>query len=183
MPSAAFHPNGTLFAICNNGHTISRSSHGWDGEWSPLRMLGTPMPGHGGWEDPLFTPLIFTYSIVGLLAGMFCFVVTTFFIDYSAKKFPFTVTRCAWISGICFPLGPDLMGTLVGRMPEHNWFWTRKNCNTTCMGLANARCGANMSSVATSGASSCSAELMSSESPASVVYGKLQAGSVAKNTR
>jgi hypothetical protein len=39
MPSAAFHPNGTLFVICGNGHAITRtvsptSTPVWEAAWS-----------------------------------------------------------------------------------------------------------------------------------------------------
>merc|ERR1711884_314527 len=47
----AFHPNGTLFMICNHMSITSASS--WDEEWQPERGLGKS----GGdrqrhWEDP-----------------------------------------------------------------------------------------------------------------------------------
>lgn len=56
MPSAAFHPNGTLFVICGNGHAITRvvspaSTPVWDATWSPQVRL-TPTGLQGNWEDP-----------------------------------------------------------------------------------------------------------------------------------
>lgn len=50
-PAPAFHPNGTLFMICNHMSITSASS--WDEEWQPERGLGKS----GGdrqrhWEDP-----------------------------------------------------------------------------------------------------------------------------------
>ena len=56
MPSAAFHPNGTLFVICGNGHAISRvvspaSTPVWEATWSPQVRL-TPNGLQGNWEDP-----------------------------------------------------------------------------------------------------------------------------------
>jgi hypothetical protein len=47
MPSAAFHPNGTLFAVCGNGATITSAS-AFDAAWTPQRSIGTPRQ----WEDP-----------------------------------------------------------------------------------------------------------------------------------
>jgi len=47
MPTAAFHPNGTLFVVCGNGHQLVRADH-WDGQWTHLAPLHTPP----GWEDP-----------------------------------------------------------------------------------------------------------------------------------
>jgi len=50
-PAPAFHPNGTLFMICN--HMYITSAPHWDGEWQRMRSLGKK----GGdpdrhWEDP-----------------------------------------------------------------------------------------------------------------------------------
>lgn len=51
MPSAAFHPNGTLYAICSNGHSIT-SSPSWNvGNWTEPRALHPSGQG-GSWEDP-----------------------------------------------------------------------------------------------------------------------------------
>ena len=47
MPTAAFHPNGTIFAVCGNGATLT-SAPTWDAEWGPQRPIGTPTR----WEDP-----------------------------------------------------------------------------------------------------------------------------------
>lgn len=47
MPTAAFHPNGTIFAVCGNGATLT-SAPTWDAEWGPQRPIGTPTH----WEDP-----------------------------------------------------------------------------------------------------------------------------------
>jgi hypothetical protein len=56
MPSAAFHPNGTLFVICGNGHAIARvmsppTTPVWAAEWSHQVPL-TPKGLQGNWEDP-----------------------------------------------------------------------------------------------------------------------------------
>jgi hypothetical protein len=47
MPTAGFHPNGTLFVICGNGRALVRANQ-WDGEWTHLSPLAPP----SGWEDP-----------------------------------------------------------------------------------------------------------------------------------
>ena len=54
MPSLAFHPNGTLFVICGNGHAITRvissaSTPVWEAEWSPQVKL-MPHGLQGNWE-------------------------------------------------------------------------------------------------------------------------------------
>jgi hypothetical protein len=54
MPSAAFHPNGTLFVICGNGHAIARvisapSVPVWEAEWSHQVKL-MPHGLQGNWE-------------------------------------------------------------------------------------------------------------------------------------
>ena len=56
MPSAAYHPNGTLFVVCGNGHAITRatsptSTPAWESTWSPQVPL-TPHGEAGNWEDP-----------------------------------------------------------------------------------------------------------------------------------
>ena len=48
MPSAAFHPNGTLFAVCGNG-AVLRSAPSRNGPWSQLKVR-LPLADH--WEDP-----------------------------------------------------------------------------------------------------------------------------------
>ena len=48
MPSAAFHPNGTLFAVCGNGHTLTWA-HSFNGSWSGQRAIAGKPP---RWEDP-----------------------------------------------------------------------------------------------------------------------------------
>jgi hypothetical protein len=47
MPTAAFHPNGTLFAVCQNGHSLWRQEH-WDAPWTSVTPLAPPP----SWEDP-----------------------------------------------------------------------------------------------------------------------------------
>ena len=47
MPTAAFHPNGTLFAVCQNGHSLWRQDH-WDAPWTSVTPLAPPP----SWEDP-----------------------------------------------------------------------------------------------------------------------------------
>jgi len=47
MPTAAYHPNGTLFVICRNGHELVRADK-WDGTWVKVMPLVTP----SSWEDP-----------------------------------------------------------------------------------------------------------------------------------
>jgi hypothetical protein len=50
-PAPAFHPNGSLFVICNHMQ-LTRAS-GWGaGDWTPQRSMGTTPAGSGGWEDP-----------------------------------------------------------------------------------------------------------------------------------
>jgi len=48
MPTAAFHPNGTLFVVCGNGQRLSRADQGWQGEWADVMQLSPPPM----WEDP-----------------------------------------------------------------------------------------------------------------------------------
>lgn len=47
MPTAAYHPNGTLFVVCGNGRSLF-SAKQWDKEWSLVTPLNCPP----GWEDP-----------------------------------------------------------------------------------------------------------------------------------
>jgi hypothetical protein len=55
MPTAAFHPNGTLFMVCGNGNILvsAPSSDALSEEW---RKISSPSwasgPGSHGWEDP-----------------------------------------------------------------------------------------------------------------------------------
>jgi len=48
MPTAAFHPNGTLFAVCGNGASL-HSAPSRAGPWSPLNVQ---LPRADRWEDP-----------------------------------------------------------------------------------------------------------------------------------
>ena len=53
MPCGAFHPNGTLFVICGNGHkmthTIDATTPPWEAEWTePVKL--SPQGEHGEWE-------------------------------------------------------------------------------------------------------------------------------------
>ena len=48
MPTAAFHPNGTLYVVCGNGATL-HSAPSRDGPWSPLQVR---LPQATDWEDP-----------------------------------------------------------------------------------------------------------------------------------
>ena len=41
MPTAAYHPNGTLFVVCGNGHELVSASK-WDSEWNTVTRLSTP---------------------------------------------------------------------------------------------------------------------------------------------
>ena len=47
MPTAAFHPNGTLFVVCGNGHGLYAADT-WNGHWRLVTALVTPPK----WEDP-----------------------------------------------------------------------------------------------------------------------------------
>ena len=47
MPTAAFHPNNTLFVVCGNGHALYAADT-WDGRWRMVTTLVTPPK----WEDP-----------------------------------------------------------------------------------------------------------------------------------
>jgi hypothetical protein len=47
MPTAAFHPNGTLYAVCGNGHALFAADT-WDGQWRLVTALVPP----ARWEDP-----------------------------------------------------------------------------------------------------------------------------------
>merc|ERR1719174_2025986 len=54
-PAPAYHPNGSLFVICNHMQITTTDSGDWNGTWTPLRKIGHPdkhssRPGH--WEDP-----------------------------------------------------------------------------------------------------------------------------------
>eukprot|EP01052_Picozoa_sp_SAG31_P011640 SAG31_NODE_663_length_13021_cov_9.408296_2_plen_273_part_00 len=51
-PSPQYHPNGTLFAICNHMDiTVARED--WEGSWSDLRSIGHPSAQSraGNWEE------------------------------------------------------------------------------------------------------------------------------------
>ena len=73
MPTAAFHPNGTLFAICGNGAEL-HSAPSRDGPWSSVRI---PLPLEQHWEDPTlwfdrrgnFHVLNHVYSLAPYSAG------------------------------------------------------------------------------------------------------------------
>lgn len=47
MPTAAFHPNNTLYVVCGNGHSLY-SADTWNGTWQLVTTLTTPPK----WEDP-----------------------------------------------------------------------------------------------------------------------------------
>ena len=66
MPTAAFHPNGTLFVVCGNGQRLSRADQGWQGEWIDVMQLNPPPM----WEDPS-EPLL---HLQGLAALILCSV-------------------------------------------------------------------------------------------------------------
>ena len=75
MPTAAFHPNGTLFVVCGNGAEL-RSAPSRAGPWSPVRI---PLPRGAGWEDPTlwfdrrgnFHVINHVYSLAPYSAGKF----------------------------------------------------------------------------------------------------------------
>jgi hypothetical protein len=52
-PAPAYHPNGTLFVVCNH-LDITVAVDDWEGEWTPLRSMGGPGSGsrQGNYEDP-----------------------------------------------------------------------------------------------------------------------------------
>lgn len=52
-PAPAYHPNGTLFVVCNH-LDITVATDDWEGGWSPLRSIGHPGPYSrpGNYEDP-----------------------------------------------------------------------------------------------------------------------------------
>ena len=47
MPTAAYHPNGTLYVICGNGARLVAADH-WSGPWREIHTFQRP----DGWEDP-----------------------------------------------------------------------------------------------------------------------------------
>ena len=52
MPTAAFHPNGTLYVICGNGKRIVAAAGNWSsGVWRQVRGSNWSRP-HNRWEDP-----------------------------------------------------------------------------------------------------------------------------------
>jgi hypothetical protein len=59
-PAPAFHPNGTLFVICNHfqitsnvNWSASPQKTGFQGGWSPLVSIGQPTDDNDRhWEDP-----------------------------------------------------------------------------------------------------------------------------------
>lgn len=53
-PAPAFHPNGTLFVVCDHFDITTTSTGDIDGEWTPLRSMGRPTKASrsGNWEDP-----------------------------------------------------------------------------------------------------------------------------------
>ena len=57
MPSIAFHPNGTLFAVCNNGRALTRVTDSdappWAAPWAPQMTLNPPGKDNLRWEDPV----------------------------------------------------------------------------------------------------------------------------------
>ena len=56
MPSVAFHPNGTLFAVCDNGRALTHVTDAevapWDAPWAPQMPLSPPGIDNTRWEDP-----------------------------------------------------------------------------------------------------------------------------------
>ena len=52
-PAPAYHPNGTLFAICNH-LDITMALDDFQGNWTALRSMGHPgkTSRAGHWEDP-----------------------------------------------------------------------------------------------------------------------------------
>lgn len=42
-PAPAYHPNGTLFIICNNFDLVS-APYGWNAEWTKPTSIGKPPP-------------------------------------------------------------------------------------------------------------------------------------------
>jgi len=52
-PAPAYHPNGTLFVVCNH-LDITYAAADWEGEWAALRSMGHPGNGSraGHYEDP-----------------------------------------------------------------------------------------------------------------------------------
>ena len=61
LRSGAFHPNGTLFVICGNGHEIIHTTDAtaapWEAEWSERPLKLSPQGEEGEWEGA--TPLWF----------------------------------------------------------------------------------------------------------------------------
>ena len=53
-PSPAFHPNGTLFSVCNHlDITYTTTNDGWKGDWAPLRNMHANFKDKDRhWEDP-----------------------------------------------------------------------------------------------------------------------------------
>jgi hypothetical protein len=49
MPTAAFHPNGTLFMVCHNGAELVSAAK-WDGAW--MKVVAPTFHKPSGWEDP-----------------------------------------------------------------------------------------------------------------------------------
>jgi len=50
-PAPAFHPNGTLFVVCD--HISMTYASSWNGTWSPKRIMGHPHDDRQRhWEDP-----------------------------------------------------------------------------------------------------------------------------------
>lgn len=79
-PAAAFHPNGTLFLICNHMQITSAST--WDQAWQPMRSLGKVGGDHNRhWEDPTlwfdrrgnFHILYHVYCLLPYSAGKECY--------------------------------------------------------------------------------------------------------------
>ena len=72
MPTAAFHPNGTLFAVCGNGDALT-SAPSRHGAWTAQRALGKEKH----WEDPTlwfdrrgnFHVIFHVYSLQPFAAG------------------------------------------------------------------------------------------------------------------
>ena len=57
MPSIAIHPNGTLFAVCDNGRSLTHVTETnvppWDAAWAPQMPLYPPGKDNLRWEDPV----------------------------------------------------------------------------------------------------------------------------------
>ena len=95
-PAPAFHPNGTLFVVCDHFDITTTSTGDIDGDWAPLRSMGRPSKysRSGNWEDPYlwfdvygnFHVMYGNFDVVIVLGHSSVFFLIFFFLFFPASS-------------------------------------------------------------------------------------------------